>query len=329
MVSLAALLILNASQLGWRAGTPEPVLEANPRWVQLFWKAWENTQKYVVEEESPGPFPARFIAGDGRVAFDESVALSLYERWAWRAAPCADTISFVLNQVETTGAVADYFPLSGGRSLSEAKGLPLASLATFSLFQISGDKSFLQSAFPSLLRRHAYIEEKYSESPLAKPPNEAKKSKPPIRRRNVPNGFSILPGPPTGLQASAEALALCLQDSCYLKNAALALGFKDAAKAFSGEISRDAIEMLKTWSEEQRAFLGLDKNGKHAERRSLIPIWSLIGGAIPETVATDAARALNDPSQSTDDSVSLSDDHRITNLDNKHRKIQWASEIVR
>ena len=62
MVSLAALLILHSAQLGWRAGTPEPVLETNPRWVQLYWKAWENTQKHVVEEESPGPFPARFIA---------------------------------------------------------------------------------------------------------------------------------------------------------------------------------------------------------------------------------------------------------------------------
>lgn len=298
MVPLAALLFLHSAQLGWRAGTPEPVLAANPRWVQLYWKAWENTQKHVLEEESPGPFPSRFIAGDGRVAFDESVALSLYERWAWRAAPCADTLSYVLSQVDTTGAVAEYFPLSGGRSISEAKGLPLAGLAAQSLFQISGDKSFLQGAFSSLMRRHAYVEDKYSEAPLARPPNEAKKqTKPRSRKRNVPIGFSILPGPPTDLQASAEAIALCLQDSSYLRKAASALGFKDATKAFDGEVTRDVTEMLKAWNEELRAFSGLDKNGKPAERRSLIPIWSLIGGSLPETLTSDVARALNDPRQ--------------------------------
>ncbi len=299
MVSIAAaLLLVHASQLGWRAGTPEPVLEANPRWVELYWKAWENTQRHVLEEETPGPFPSRFIAGDGRIAFDETVALSLYARWAWRAVPCGDTLSYVLNQVDTTGAVAEFFPLAGSRSIAEAKGLPLAGLAAFSLFKISGDKSFLQGAFPALMRRHAYIEDKYSEPPEAKPPGEVKKqSKPQTRKRNVPAGFSILSGPPTDLRASAEAVALCLQDSCSLKMAASALGFKDAAKAFDGAVARDVTEMLKTWSEELRAFSGLDKNGKAAERRSLVPVWGLIGGSIPEAVATDAARALNDSRQ--------------------------------
>src|SRR5687768_14668579 len=86
LVAIAAVAFLSP-QLGWRAGTPSPVLDANPRWVALYWKAWENLYAATVDEKEPGPWPARAVAQEGVIGFDSTLAVSLFANWGWRAHP--------------------------------------------------------------------------------------------------------------------------------------------------------------------------------------------------------------------------------------------------
>ena len=192
------------------AGTPEPVLDGNPKWVELYWKSWENLQASVLEEKTPGPLPARVIAQNGAVEFDAAMGIALYARWGWRANPISDTLSFLLQELEDDGAAAARFSSEGKKGV--ARGLPLAALAVASLYDLSGDKEQLLIQLGGAHKRHDYIRSLYSYAIEPEDEND----KPRIGYR-VPPLYSALPmANEATSEVTAEAAGLLLQDAVAL-----------------------------------------------------------------------------------------------------------------
>ena len=273
LAALTAVAILSP-QLGWRAGTPTPILVGNPKWVELYWKAWENLYAATVEEHEPGPWPPRVFAAGGKIDFDKILAITLYARWGWRAHPVVDSLSYVLGNVKGEGNVASLFERD--TSSGEARGLPIAALAVARLLNITGDKTALLVQAAGAQRRSHYFSTSYSYT--IEPTDE--KEKPRVGYR-VPAEFSALPFPaePPG-EISAEAVGLLLQDTAMMAQLARSLGDRRSATTWDRIAGRYADMLAKLWNDKERRYTGASEAGP--ERDSLMPLLSAIGGKAPQ-----------------------------------------------
>jgi hypothetical protein len=286
LVAVAALTLVSP-QLGWRAGTPSPVLEGNPRWVELYWKAWENLHAATVEETEPGPWPSRAFAQDGAIGFDETLAISLYANWGWRAHPVRETLSHVLQGVADDGAAPAQFRLTG--SAGSATGIPLAALAVSRGFRVSGDLDALRLQLAGVQRRHAFFRARYS---YDIPPKD-EKEKPRVGYR-VPVELSNLPFPQESPgEASAEALGLLLQDAAMLGHLYRGIGDSRSAGTADRLAQVVAQNFGKLWSAQDRRYRSAGEDG--TERDSLMPLFGTIGGKAPH--AKEALQGLFDPAR--------------------------------
>jgi hypothetical protein len=285
---LAALALLPSVQLGWKAGTPEPILDGNPRWVDLYWKSWENLHAAVIENEGLGPLPSGIVAPGKVVSFDGSMAIALWGRWAWRASYARQTLEFALLLVDNGGRAGK--ETNGALSTSEAVGIPMSSLAAWRLYTISGEQDVAKRTLPALIRRHAYIATQYSAPVVSE---DGKKKAP---RIVIPPDFSPLPAPEDFEgQASADAVALELQDAVFLRNLAKAAGERDAERVFGKLSESGAATLAGLWDPKSRAFAGRGTDGEPSERRSLLPLFGILGGELSASVSADALAALGDP----------------------------------
>lgn len=290
MLEALVALTFGAAQLGWRAGTPEPILDANPRWVELYWKAWENLHAATVEEKEPGPWPARAFAPGNRIGFDETLAISLYARWGWRAHPARETLSYALGQVNEAGFVAREFAIDGNPA-GEATGPPIASLAALRLWQMTGTDSDLLLHMGSAQRRYAYLAEKYT---FAIPKDGDKPARLGYR---VPPEYSFLPLPSESPgEVSAEAVGLLLQEADMLTRLRKAGGDRQASEVMNRVANQLGTKLASLWKPDSRGIAATDDAG-NIERDSLAPLIGLIGGRLPKEIAQDALRGLLDPSR--------------------------------
>lgn len=295
-------------QLGWRAGTPEPILEDDPGFVALYWKSWEAYHSCVRDDVRLALFPPRYAAPNGEIAFDDAIATTLFTKWGWKAAPSNETLKFVLQLVEPTGKAPRVLSVATGAPEGRATGPHLAPLAIYDAFLLSGDRALLEACFSPAVRRQAFLESVYGHlesEPETDPQSGAILLDPKTRRpiiktrqgaRFVPPEFSILPVSPTAaIRVSAEALALSIQANAYLVRGAEALNLQDSAALYRHLLSEDASRLATLWHEEFGAHVGRDETDAPAEQPSLVTAWALLGGNLDQAATDRTSRALSSP----------------------------------
>lgn len=309
MLLLVGALALAASpQLGWRAGTPEPILDDDPGFVALYWRAWEAYHECVREDVRLALFPPRYAAPNGEVAFDDAIAITLFSKWGWKAAPSNETLKFALQTVEPTGKAPRAVSLATGAADGVAVGPPLAPLAIYDAYLLSGDRALLEACFSPAVRRQAFLESVYGhiESEAETDPEtgaillDPKTRRPIIKTREgprfVPPEFSVLPvSPGPSVLVSAEALALSIQANVNLARGADALGLRESAALYRRLLRADAAKLAALWHEEFGMPIGRDEADAPAEQPSLVTAWALLGGALDEATASRLTAALSSP----------------------------------
>jgi hypothetical protein len=309
VVLLVGVLALATSpQLGWRAGTPEPILDDDPGFVALYWKTWEAYHASVREDVRLALFPPRYAAPNDEIAFDDAVAIAISSKWGWRAAPSNETLKYALQLVEPTGKAPRAVSVATGTPDGVAVGPPLAPLVVYDSYLLSGDRAFLQACLSPVVRRQAYLESVYGHivsKPETDPETGAILLDPKTRRpiiktregpRFVPPEFSVLPvSPAASILVSTEALALSIQANAYLSRCAEALGLLESASLYRRLMAADASKLAGLWHEEFSMYVGRDEAGAPAEQPSLVTAWALLGGALDATTADRLSTALSSP----------------------------------
>nr|MBA3726516.1 hypothetical protein [Armatimonadota bacterium] len=264
--------------------------------VEMYWKAWENVHEVTVKADGPPrmqglgskQFPHGVISEGGSENYDGSLAVALFGRWAFRACGADATIRWALGRVDASGSVSNV----DGSFGREAHGPPIAGLAAWRLYQITGDKVKLEPLLAPLVRRHAYITTKYTAEP--KPKTDNPRDKPKVRRLIAP-GFSVLPGPAPEAEQSAEAVGLLLQETVFLRKVTRTLSADKAERVYEELVERGSADLGAMWDPDLKMFTGQNAENEPSERRSLVPLWGLIGGEVPVDVSQAALGALRDP----------------------------------
>jgi hypothetical protein len=246
--------------LGWRAGTPAPVLEGNPEWITLYWKAWENYHAGVVDEDRPSLMP-RYHAPDGRFSFAEAVTQALWTKWGWRAAPAAATMRFVLSRVDNSGGVPAFIPTADQIGIGTVDRPSLAGWACSELATLSGDAEAAKAALPPLMRLHARISTQFIGEEST---------------RRLPPAAALIPISPQEpqLPSPAEPSALLILEAEGMRRAARLAGSNAAASMYERFTSAEARRLVAAWKPEHKAFLAVDKESGAVERHSLAGVWT-------------------------------------------------------
>jgi len=308
MIVLVVALTLTMTQLGWRAGTPEPILEDDPEFVELYWRCWEAYHAAVREDVRLALFPARYVAPNNEIAPDTIAWVTLYSKWGWRAAPCAETLSFIAQSVDPKGILPAKVPVATGEPEGEATGPPLLPLALYDLYRVTGNRRLLETCFSPFVRRQAYLESLYRHTTseperdpttgaiLLDPKTRQPKMKTTSGPRFVPSEYSLSPSPPSpGIAASTEAIAYSLIASSALASCAERLSLASSVQLYKKVLREDAALFASLSHKDFGMPVGRDAQGEPAEQPTLAATWSLVGGALPAQTADEVASALANP----------------------------------
>ncbi len=261
---LVPVLMLGAWQLGWRAGTPEPILAESPEFIQIYWKAWENYHASLISPPPGTGFPQSLLAPSGELKFWEGVTSVLFSRWGWRATPTDALLAFWCSRVTSTGEAPERVLFPEGTSVGKAGRGPILGLCAWETYELTGSLSSLERTFAPAVREYAYwasVHEK-GEPPRILVPGE----KPP----------RVKPSPPPAISASAQAMLL--MDAEFLRRCARALRLSSAERFFQNEVKERSRRFLSLWDEESKAFRLKDASGAPVEGISLEGFFGCIGG---------------------------------------------------
>ena len=269
-------------QLGWRNGTPSPILDGDPEYLEIYWKAWENAQSSIIEETRLGSLPPLFLGPNFAISFDESVAQILYLRWAYQALPLEQTLQFVLSKIASNGQVFSHLNLETLEMSGTAKGIPLTGLALWSLYQFTGKIEFLRLSIAAGIRRHALFQDAYKSV---------------TKSRCLPLDYRPFIGtlPDEKLPDSAEATSLLLLDAHFLMRCADVSKIKGGQSVLNKMRDEELIRLGKMWDTEAGFYRSSNKEKTIFEPISIIPIWAIITEAIPSSNAETMLKKLSQP----------------------------------
>lgn len=272
---------LIVAQLGWRAGTPAPIADGTPEFVDLYWKAWENYHAQVHAVSSHPGLPARVLAPSEELQFDDSWACALYAKWAAAAAPAIESVMAASLFVEESGRAPERVSLADLSVQGEAAGFPVYALAVSDLYSATASRDQLAPLLSKVARRSAWLRGRLAAEPgvLA-----------------VPARYSILPERQTtvGVAVSAEAASILLFDSATLKELAARLRLSDAHAAYRKICDDDRRRLMDLWRSDAKFFFALDSADAQAEPFSLLPIWASSLTDLDASKKDALASALND-----------------------------------
>lgn len=276
MSVVSYLALVSCLQLGWRAGTPEPVLDGDPSFVRLYWKAWENYQAGVVEDVRAAHFPPRYLAPSGRVSFDEACLHALYAKWGWRAAPVEETMRFMLSGVTPSAFVLT----RDGTRVGEPMRPMGVCMSVFGLYEITGDRKLIEATLPSLMRSYSRLFLAATESGV----------------RALPPELSLLTDVESDVCSGdrAEATAVLLLEASFLQKCAAVVGAKQSEGVYSRAAKEEYKRLAGLWSDTDKAFRGNDSDGNPAERVTIVPVLSVLTERFDGTFSRDITACLSD-----------------------------------
>lgn len=291
MLSLALPFIVALfPQLGWRAGTPSPVLDGNPEYVELYWKSWENYYETVVEDIRPQILPMRFSAPGGQISFDKTIAHGFFAKWGYKAAPLEQTLRFLAGRMDSRGAAPFQISAEDASGTGEALGPPLLSLLVGQLYSLSANKDFVREMYAACARRNLY----FSGAFLETLDNGPKKQ--PSKRWRVPRNMSCVPQSPesNAIGDTAEALSLMLVDTDTLSKLGRIAMIPNGETAFDKIAAQREAALEKIWDAKVSWWRGADKDKEAFESVTLVPAWSLITGRLQDRSGA-IAKSLGNP----------------------------------
>lgn len=254
------LSVAVAGQLGWRAGTPSPVLDGDADFVAMYWHAWEAYRDGVIEQDVGG-LPTPIYAPGRRLSAVESLTGCFFTRWGWRASGASQGLDAYLQLMDRLGALPQFWMLGDSSPVGEQQRPLFASWAAWSLYRCSGDTTALQRAFPQLARIHSRQAARYLDEE---------------GRRRLHSETALFPQIATlSIENNAEISAVLLIESSYLAKCANVLGNSHAAAVYRREAREHALRLAETWREDDGFFCARAENGDALEPATIIPFLSV------------------------------------------------------
>ena len=151
-----------------RAKLPSPILDGNPDWVAMYWKAWQLAFTHMERPPEGSPFVSNWLDAsfDDKIYQWDTIFMVMFARYGNSVFPAVQSLdNFYCRQhedgliwrviVKTNGL--DH-PWGGGNNNARSINPPLFSWAEVESFKNTGDKSRFAAVLPVLEKYVGWLE---------------------------------------------------------------------------------------------------------------------------------------------------------------------------
>lgn len=149
----------------WTELLPEPILEANPEWVELYWFAWQQAfEKVSFGNEANGLSPAYLDEGFNEQIYQwDTCFMALFARYGLRLLPAMAALDNFYARQEPDGYIQRVYSETTGQRIGDPTpeepmvNPPLFAWAEWEYWRFSGDTSRLERVLPVLERYYEWL----------------------------------------------------------------------------------------------------------------------------------------------------------------------------
>lgn len=270
---------------------PAPVLEINPGYQELYWKAWELAFTHFKKPPQGSPFVSDFIdeAFSPSIFQWDTIFMIMFARYAHYVFPSIKSLdNFYCRQYEN-GYIC--------REIQEADGAdfvfvdrehtinpPLFSWCEVENYKITGDKSRYASVLPVI--------EKYTEW-LEKYRRKNNTTHNLYWQTGLGSGMDNTPRSGSGWTDMSCQMVMLYNDMAVMSDD---LGLTEKAKQFR-EKAKDISDRINKlmWNDEDGLYYDLDDEGRQIKWKTAGCFWPMLAGIADEKQAEKLTAHLKDP----------------------------------
>lgn len=270
---------------------PAPVLEDNPEYVDLYWKAWELAFTHFKKPPQGSPFVSDFIdeAFSPSIFQWDTIFMIMFARYAHFIFPSIQSLdNFYCRQYEN-GYIC--------REIQEADGAdfvfvdrehtvnpPLFSWCEVENYKITGDKSRYKSVLPVI--------EKYTEW-LEKYRRKENTAHNLYWQTGLGSGMDNTPRSGSGWTDMSCQMVMLYKDMATMSSD---LGLTEKTKQFEAK-AKDISDRINKfmWNEEDGLYYDLDDKGNQIKWKTSGCFWPMLAGIASKEQADKLLFHLKDP----------------------------------
>ncbi|MBN9302544.1 MULTISPECIES: MGH1-like glycoside hydrolase domain-containing protein [Dysgonomonas] len=291
---------------------PVPILEENPEWEILYWKAWEIAFSNLMLPPEGSPFTAPWIdEGLSPQIFQwDTNLIMFFGRYAYHIFPFINSHDNFYAQQHPDGMIcrvineADGADHVWGLGPNNARSInpPLFGWAEVEMYKFTGDKSRLALVLPVLEKYAEWIDknriDKNSPHQLYWSNGQASGMDNTLRDRGRP-----APAPdcdehsaidPVGWVDMSSQMAMLYENLSFITNE---LGCKTKARQYD-EKSREIIKRINQfmWNEETGLYHDVDVDGVQTPWKTVAAFWPMLANASNPAQTRRMVENITDPS---------------------------------
>jgi glycogen debranching enzyme len=272
---------------------PVPILDDNPEWIALYWKAWELAFNHYKKPPQGSPLVSDYIdeAFSPQIYQWDTIFMIMFARYAYHLFPCIISLDnfyccqhengYICREiVEATGL--DY-PFGGRENTINP---PIYSWAELEYAKVSGDTSRYRIILPTL--------EKYAEW------LEAYRRKPGTAhdlywQTGLGSGMDNTPRSGSGWVDMSAQMAMLYRDIALL---AAHTGDATKAASYNAQYKKIADKINKfMWNETDGIYYDLDDQGQQVKSKTIASFWPMLAGIASKEQAIKLMQHLKNPNE--------------------------------
>ncbi len=295
---------------------PQPVLDGNKSWIDMYWKCWEIAFSGLKQPPAGSPFVSNWLdeTFSENIFQWDTIFMMMFARYAHNVFPAIESLDNFYCRQRASGFIGReyrekdgrliHFDFDGGLfSLTGFKNSinpPLFSWAEVESYKISGDKSRFEMVLPVLEKYSEWLNQKGDPEAADWESNGRKAAASHQLFWNTPLG-SGMDNTPRPAQKGAGWVEMSSQMVIMYNNLAIIcdeLGKTDKAAAFYKEADAIGKRINKwCWMEEDGFYYDVLQDGSQFKKKTSGGFWPLLAGIATKEQAKKLVDHLEDPDE--------------------------------
>ncbi len=270
---------------------PEPVLDDNPDYLEMYWKCWELAFTHMRKPDASNGFVSNYLdeAFNPNIFQWDTIFMVMFARYGNHIFPAIDSLdNFYCKQHNNGFICREIWETTGNDHHSEkspeAINPPLFSWAEMENFRVTGDKTRLEIVLPVLVK---YVE--WLETGRKKP--EAVHGL--YWSNSLGSGMDNTPRSGSGWVDMSAQMVIQYNDLAAICEY---LGKVQEAQQFRNRANDIALRINQwMWSEEDGLYYDVDDKGQQVKWKTVGCFWPLLAGITTKEQEARLIANLKDP----------------------------------
>jgi hypothetical protein len=280
-----------------RQRLPEPIIEAHPELVEMYWKAWQLLNLTQRSGKQVNGFPKKYLNVTGENVIDQwsTLSMALFGVYGYNVFPVMQTLDLFYQKQRADGFISRVYIENSGEPLhlptqrDPMVNPPLFTWVELKYFRFSADTSRLKAVFPKLEQYFSWLDS------YCRGKNEADDL---YYTTPIGSGMMNLPRGDIELGAwcdMSSQMALFARDLSVIADI-LGNGYKqEYYRRRFAEIARSVQEKL--WHPNTAFYYDMSREGKQVRLKTISGYWPLLAGIPDPKTAQQLISHLKDSSE--------------------------------